>query len=92
MLEQELAFYEQNLENWLHQYADKFVLVKGEEMVGVYDTNEQALTAGASLFGLESYLIRRIEKVTEEIRLPALTLGLLYANPSHAIASPRTIA
>ncbi len=92
MLEKELAFYEQNLENWLHQHADKFVLVKGEEMNGVYDTNEQALTAAASLFGLESYFIRRIEKAPEQIRLPAFTLGLFCANPSHAASSVRTVA
>lgn len=90
MLEEELAFYEKNLENWLSLYPGKFVLVKGEELVGVYDSNEQALTAGASLFGLASYLIRCIEKSKEDIKLPALTLGLLYANPTHSTYSTKT--
>jgi hypothetical protein len=92
MLEKELAFYEKNLENWLSIYPGKFVLVKGEELVGVYDTNEQALITGASLFGLASYLIRRVEKSKEDIKLPALTLGLLYANPTHSTYSTRTNA
>ena len=90
MLEKELAFYEKNLNNWLTVYPDKFVLVKGEELVGVYETNEQALSAGASHFGLESFLIRRIQKNIEEIKLPSLTLGLLYANPTHSTYSTRT--
>jgi len=92
MLEKELAFYEKNLENWLSLYPGKFVLAKGEELVGVYDTNEQALTAGASLFGLSSYLIRCVEKSKEDIKLPALTLGLLYANSTHSTYSTRTNA
>jgi pilus assembly protein TadC len=90
MLEKELAFYEKNLDNWLSLYPGKFILVKGEELVGVYDTNEQALAAGASHFGLASYLIRRVEKSKEDINLPALTLGLLYANPTHSTYSTRT--
>ena len=92
MLEKELAFYEKNFENWLSLYPGKFVLVKSEELVGVYDTNEQALSAGASLFGLAHYLIRRVEKGKEDIKLPALTLGLLYANPTHSTYGIRTNA
>lgn len=92
MLEKELAFYEKTLNNWLTEYPGKFVLVKGEELVGVYDTNEQALSAGASRFGLGSYLVRCIQKNKEDIRLPALTLGLLYANPTRSTYSTRTNA
>ncbi|MCL5611678.1 MAG: hypothetical protein M1485_03865 [Chloroflexi bacterium] len=84
MLEKELSFFEKNKEKWLGQYEAKFVLIKGEELAGVYDTNEEALTAAASLFGLRSCLIRRVTKTQEEIKLPALTLGLLYANPTHS--------
>ena len=40
MLEKELAYYEKILENWLSLYSGKFVLVKGEELVGVYDSTE----------------------------------------------------
>jgi len=92
MLEKELAFYEKNLSNWLREYPGKFVIIKDEELVGVFDTNEQALSAAASRFGLDSYLIRRIQKKSEDIKLPALTLGLLYANPTHATYSTRTNA
>jgi len=92
MLEKELSYYGKNFEKWLSLYPGKFVLVKDEELVGVYDTNEQALTAGASLFGLGSYLIRRVDKNKEDIQIPALTIGLLYANPTHSTYSTRTSA
>ena len=90
MLEKELAYYQKNLEIWLKQYPGKFVLVKKEELVGVFGTNEEALSVGASQFGLSSFLIRRIEKKQEDIKLPALTLGLLYANPAHTTYGTRS--
>jgi hypothetical protein len=90
MLEKEIVFYEKNKDKWLSQYDGKFLLIKDEELAGVYDTNEQALAAAASLYGLTSYLVRRVTKSQEDIKLPALTLGLLYANPSHSTYGTKT--
>jgi hypothetical protein len=92
MLENEIAFFEKNMEKWLSQYEGKFVLIKGEELTGVYDTNEEALTVAASRYGLSPCLIRRVTKTLEDIKLPALTLGLLYANPTHATYGTSTNA
>ena len=92
MLEKELAFFEKYKEKWLGQYEGKFVLVKGEELVGVYDTNEEALAAAAFMFGLAPCLIRRVTKAQEDVKLPALTLGLLYANPTHSTYGTSTNA
>ncbi len=60
MLEIELTFFENRLKDFLNEYPGKFSVIKREELVGVFDTNEQALSAAASRFGLEDYLIRRI--------------------------------
>jgi len=90
MLEIELAFFDENISEWLPLYQGKFVLVKDRNLIGIYDSNEQALSVGASLFGLESFLVRRVTKEKEEINFPALTLGLLYANPTHSTYSTRT--
>jgi hypothetical protein len=92
MLEKELSFFDKNLKNWLTKYPGKFIVIKEEELIGVFDTNEQALSAAASRFGLQSYLIRRVQEQQEDLKLPALTLGLLYANPAHSTFSTRTNA
>ena len=84
MLETERQFYEENLEAWLRQYAGRFVLVKDRELVGVFDTVNDALAEGARRFGLQSFLVRRVEPAQQEARVPALTLGVLHADPSHA--------
>lgn len=81
MLEQEIKFYQDNLEAWLTNFAGKFVVVKGNELIGVFDTIDAALSEGARRFGLNSFLVRRVERTPQEIRIPALTLGLISANP-----------
>jgi len=85
MLEQEQAYYAEHLTDWLSQYVDRFVVVKGESLVGVYNTMEEALADGARRFGLQSVLVRRVQPVQEEVKIPALTLGLLHADSSHSV-------
>ena len=79
-LEQELEFFAENRANWLAVHPGKFVLVKGKELLGVFDTAEAAIAEGARRFGAKSFLVRRVNAEDENIYIPALALGLLYAN------------
>jgi hypothetical protein len=81
MLETELAYYRAHRDEWLKSYRDRFVLVKGEKLIGVFNTQEEALRVGARSFGLNSFLIQRVSEVDKPIDLPALTFGLLGAAP-----------
>jgi hypothetical protein len=80
MLETERQFYSENLATWLTQHPGKHVLVKGRELIGAFDTNEEALSEGARHFGLEPFLVRRVQERQEDVNIPALTLGILRAN------------
>jgi hypothetical protein len=81
MLETEREFYSEKLADWLNQYPGKFVLIKEKEMVGAFDTEDEAVAEGARRFGLQPYLVRRIQKQKQtEVTAPALTLGILRAN------------
>ncbi len=80
MLEQERQFYDEHLQEWLQKYHNRFVLVKGRELIGTFDTNEEALTEGARRFGLDSFLVRRVEEKQPLVDIPALALGILSAN------------
>jgi hypothetical protein len=77
----ELEYYNRNLKDWLRRYPGRVVLVKGDELVGVFDDEDEALVEGARRFGLTSFLIRRVLPQQAEIRIPAMTLGVLRANP-----------
>ena len=78
---QELAFFERNRSTLLERHAGKFVLVKGEELIGAYDSAENAYAAGVDKFGDVPMLIKRVQASDPEAALPALHLGLIGAHP-----------
>lgn len=82
MLEQEKNFYNENRSLWMVQYPDKFLLIKGDRLIGAYDTEDEALSEGARNFGLTSFLVRKSGELEQEVTIPAYTLGLLSANPA----------
>jgi hypothetical protein len=83
-LEKERKYFEQNLSKWLSEHKGMIVLVKGEEVIGFYNTFDEALADGARLYGFDSFLVRRIEEESEqEIHIPALSLGILRAAESY---------
>ncbi len=85
MLEQERKYFETHRAVWLNQYAGKFVLVKGEQLVGVFNTQQEALAEGARRFGTESFLVRQVDESEHLIYIPALTLGILRADSTHPV-------
>ncbi len=81
MLEKERQFYAANSKEWVQAHPGKFVLVKDETLVGVFNTIDEALAAGASKYGLSSFLVRQLGQDEQVVTIPALTLGLLRADP-----------
>lgn len=84
MLDRERQFFSENLQSWLSSYSGKFVLIKDASLIGAFDDMDRALEEGARRFGRQSYLIRPVVEQQEEIKIPALTLGILRANPTHS--------
>jgi len=92
MLDTERAYYSENVEDWKRRFPGKFVVVKGRELIGAFSSMEEALTAGAARCGLDSFLVRLVGESEKEVSIPALTLGLLGANPPHAASRSGTSA
>jgi hypothetical protein len=85
MLEQEIKYYNEHLQELLKSDSDKFVLIKDSELVGIFNTFDEALTEGARRYGLVSFLVRQIARKREDVNIPALTLGILNADLTHSI-------
>lgn len=85
MLDKERKYFEAHRDEWLRTHPGKFVLVKDEELVGVFNTQQEALIEGARRFGTESFLVRQVEESEQLIYIPALTLGLLRADSTHPV-------
>jgi hypothetical protein len=61
-LEQELATFKRELPNLLNQ-AGRYALVKGEKVDSTWDTYRDAIQEGYRVFGLDSFLAKKIEAV-----------------------------
>ena len=61
-LEQELATYHTKLPEW-KEHEGKFVLIKGERVVDLFSSYEDALKAGYKEFGLEPFMVKQIAPV-----------------------------
>jgi hypothetical protein len=83
MLETERDYFDKHRDALLRQYPGKFVVIKEEQLLGSYDTIQEALGAGAREFGMVSFLVKRTDEVPQDVSIPALTLGILRADPSH---------
>ena len=88
MLDAERRYYSDHLVDLLEQYRGRFIVIKDSSVVGAFDTMDEALREGARRFGLSSFLARRAEETSPEVSFPALTLGLLHADPPHPVFRP----
>jgi hypothetical protein len=61
-LEREIETYRKELPRLLAAgQAGRFVLIKGEKVVGTWDTQAAAIQAGRERFGLEPLAVKRID-------------------------------
>lgn len=61
-LEKELATYARERHTFLHQEG-RFILIAGDDVLGVFDTYQDALTAGYAARRLEPFLVKQISAV-----------------------------
>ena len=84
MLDQELRAFATHKEQWRKDYPGKFIVVKGDALLGAFHTHDEALSEGMRKYGLQGFLVRNVEEDTKEVSVPAYTLGLLGAHNSVA--------
>lgn len=86
MLDKERKFYKKKHPQLVKTSLGKFVVIKGDEIIGIFNTVEEALGEGARRFGLQSFLVREIRhEIETTVNIPALTLGILSANSTHPV-------
>lgn len=77
MLDKEREYYAARVAEWERSHPGKFVVVKDEEVLGFFDSQDEALSAGGARYGPSSFLVRRVGEQQQTVDTPALTLGLL---------------
>ena len=64
VLDTEIQTYERELPSLLSNEG-KFVLIRKTDVAGFFDTYEDAVQAGYDRFGLDPFLVKRVEAVEE---------------------------
>lgn len=64
-LEIELETYRNKLPELKRENEGRFVLIKGDRVVDVFSSYDDALKGGYTTFGLEPFLVKRIEAIEQ---------------------------
>ena len=81
-LELELKTYDRERGRLEHEHRGKFVLIRGEEIAGIFDDFQTASQHAAQRFKRDSYLIHCT--ATEMMHIPSVLLEKLAAMCTHA--------
>jgi hypothetical protein len=52
--------FEEHITEWRDSHAGEFVLIKGEEVLGFFDSLELAFRTGTERFGLDPFFVKQI--------------------------------
>jgi hypothetical protein len=69
-LDREQTVYEANLSHWIPDHEGEYVLIKDDEVVGFYDTRDEALAAGYTQFGVVPLLVKLVASTEPVHHLP----------------------
>lgn len=59
-LEKEQRYFEKHKNEFLQKYANQYVLIMGNELVGAFLTPEAAYVAGLDKFGIQPFLVKQV--------------------------------
>jgi hypothetical protein len=72
-LEQELQTSHEQKDHLLEKYKDRYVLIKGDEIVADFESRGDALREGYMRFGHEAFLVKKVEEM-EQVNFFSRTL------------------
>lgn len=77
LLATERAFLKKNIETLAHDYPGRYLLIKGENVHGAFETYELAVEAGIKLFGRGPFLARSVtDPDPDPVTIPVLAAGV----------------
>ena len=76
----EQAYLRSHQDELLALYENKFITIHGNDVVGPFENDADAYSAGLAQFGNVPFLIHRVARETPVEHFPALALGLIDAS------------
>jgi hypothetical protein len=81
MLEKEFNYFKNNKESLLLKYANKYIVIKDEEVKGFYETQIEALTDALKQFAPGTFLIQFVSPEPEDY-IQKFHSRVNFANPN----------
>ncbi|HKR63178.1 MAG TPA: hypothetical protein VJZ00_05545 [Thermoanaerobaculia bacterium] len=76
ILHQELKFFEQERLELLARAPGKYALIKGTELIGIFDSELEAVRAGYRQIGNEAFLVKHIVEADVPLVFTTFNLGV----------------
>ena len=76
-LAEEQAYYDKHANDLLLQHPNRHLLIHGSELVGHFESLDEAVANGIRLYGRKPFLVRRAGDRQTTFSVPALSLGVL---------------
>jgi hypothetical protein len=80
-LDAELKFYADHKDELVQKHPLKYVVIKGDKLLGAYDTAQAAYEAGVAEYGTEPFLTRQVVPTEPIAHAPAIYAGLVALTP-----------
>lgn len=65
LLKKEFEFYKENQKDLVEKYEGKFLVIKDQKIICVFDMEIEAYTFGEKEYGLGNFLIQKVENGEE---------------------------
>lgn len=76
LLDTELKTYSRQRDNLLGTAEGKFVLIRKDQVIGVYDSKIDAITQGYQQFGNVPFLVKQIVRIETPLNFMSNILGV----------------
>ena len=76
VLAAELQTFDRQRASLLKTYPQKYALIKGRDIVGVFESDREALDTGYAKFGAEPFLVKQIRAIDDPARLMVMGMSL----------------
>ena len=75
-LEAELQYFNEHRAEFLEQAAGKFALIKGDRLIGMFDSETNAIRNGYQKLGNVPFLVRQVTEVDIPLTFTSFNLGV----------------
>lgn len=76
VLAAELQTFDRQRANLLKTYPQKYALIKGRNLVGVFESDREALDTGYAKFGAAPFLVKQMRAKDDPVRLMVMGVSL----------------